>query len=369
MLWTAFPALVGTLVWLGVLAAPWRPWSTRERLEARRENADLSDVTVLIPARNEAPVIARCLYALGAQSQDLRVVVVDDQSTDDTPAAIPTLPTLRLELVSGQALPDGWAGKLWALEQGLQRVQTPLTLLLDADIVLGPGMLATLRAHLLEQRLDLVSVMPWLHMQGFWERLLIPAFIFFFKLLYPFRLANSSSARFAAAAGGCILLRTEALHRVGGFAGLRDSLIDDCTLARRFKAAGRRTWIGLTRSVWSLRRYRRLREIWDMVARSAFTQLRYSTTLLLACTVIMLASFWGPVVAVAVGEGVARWIGLAGVLALCACYVPTLRYYRLNPLWAVFLPIIGTLYLAMTWSSALRYWCGVRSRWKGRTYA
>ncbi|EAR22402.1 glycosyltransferase [Nitrococcus mobilis] len=372
MLWTAYSALLGAVLWLSVLAAPWRPWSTQERLDEAwgdvGQGADLRDITVLIPARNEVQVIARCLSALGAQGKDLRVVIVDDQSTDATVAAIPALPALRLEVIAGRPLPEGWAGKLWALEQGLQRVHTPFTLLLDADIVLAPGLVAILRARLLQQGLDLISVMPWLRMQAFWERLLIPAFIFFFKLLYPFRLANSGSARFAAAAGGCILLRTEALHRIGGFAALRGALIDDCTLARRVKVAGGLTWIGLTRSAWSLRSYRRLSELWNMVARSAFTQLRYSTVLLFACTLIMMIGFWGPVVGLALGEGMVRWVGLLGWSALCVSYLPTLLYYRLSPLWALLLPIIAMLYLAMTWTSAVRYWRGIRSRWKGRTY-
>ncbi|MDN5850121.1 MAG: glycosyltransferase [Nitrococcus sp.] len=370
MIWTAYAAILGALLWLSVLAAPWRPWSAREQLAVEHgaeSDTDLHDVTVLIPARNEAQVIARCVSALAAQGKGLRVVVIDDQSTDGTAAAVPTCPALRLEVIAGRALPEGWAGKLWALEQGLPQVHTPLILLLDADIVLAPGMLATLRARLLRQRLDLVSVMPRLHMQGFWERLLIPAFIFFFKLLYPFRLANSRPARFAAA-GGCILLRSEALHGIGGFAALRAALIDDCTLARRFKVAGWRTWIGLTHNASSLRRYRRLSEIWNMVARSAFTQLDYSTTALFACTAIMLVAFWGPIAGLALGEGLVRWVGLIGLAALCSCYVPTLRYYRLSPFWALLLPLIATLYLAMTWTSAVRCWRGVRSRWKGRSY-
>lgn len=371
MLWTAYPAIAGALLWLGVLAVPWRPWSTRERLEARygaERGADLGDITVLIPARNEVQVIARCVSALGVQGEGLRVVIVDDQSTDGTAAAIPELPALRLEVIVGRSLPQGWAGKLWALEQGLQYVQTPLTLLLDADIALAPGLLATLRARLLRQDLDLVSVMPRLRMHGFWERLLIPAFIFFFKLLYPFRLANSRSTRFAAAAGGCVLLRTEALRQIGGFAALRNALIDDCTLAARFKASGWLTWMGLTHSVYSLRRYQHLSEIWNMVARSAFTQLRYSTVALLVCTAIMVIGFWGPIAGLVLGAGRVRWIGLIGLAALLACYLPTLRYYRLSPLWAALLPITATLYLAMTWTSAMRCWRGVRSHWKGRSY-
>ncbi len=315
VLWTAYPALLGMILWLGVLVVPWRPWSTQERLDVRDgvgKDVSLSDITVLIPARNEAQMIARCLSALSSQGKDLQVVVVDDQSTDDTVVAIPALPALRLEVIPGRPLPEGWAGNLWALEQGMQRVRTPLILLLDADIVLVPGMVATLRARLLQQGLDLVSVMPWLRMQALWERLLIPSFIFFFKLLYPFRLANSGSVRFSAAAGGCILLRTEALHRIGGFAALRSALIDDCTLARRIKLAGGLSWTGLTRSAWSLRSYRRLSELWNMVARSAFIQLRYSTVLLLACTLVMMTGFWGAVVGLAPGEGMVRWVGLAG---------------------------------------------------------
>lgn len=372
MIWAAYTAVLGTLLWLSVLAVPWRPWSTRERLEAEHgvgEDADLRDITVLIPARNETSVIAHCVSALSTQGQGLRVVIIDDQSSDDTATAAPTCPALRLEVIAGQPLPQGWAGKLWALEQGLQRVDTPLTLLLDADIMPAPGMLATLRARLLQQELDLVSVMPRLRMQSLWERLLIPAFIFFFKLLYPFRLANSQSARCAAAAGGCILLRTEALRQIGGFAALREALIDDCTLARQFKGAGRRTWLGLTHSVQSLRRYQSLGDVWDMVARSAFTQLRYSTAVLFACTGIMLIGFWGPVVGLALGEGPVRWVSVIGLAALLACYIPTLRYYRLNSLWALLLPFIATLYLAMTWSSAVRCWRGVRSQWKGRCYS
>lgn len=328
----------------------------------------MRDITVLIPARNEAQAIPATLYALSDQGRGLRVVVVDDQSTDGTVAAIPRLGNLQLEVIPGQSLPHGWAGKLWALEQGLGHVHTPLILLLDADIELAPGMLAVLRSRLLREGLDLISVMPWLRMQGFWERLLLPAFIFFFKLLYPFRLANAGSARFAAAAGGCILLRTRILRRIGGFESLRDALIDDCTLARRIKAAGGRIWIGLTHCAQSTRPYPQLDDLWNMVARSAFTQLRYSNIALFFCTALMLIAFWGPAAGAVMSTGVVRVVALIGVAAMCVSYLPTLRYYRLSPFWALLLPIIASLYLGMTWTSAVRYWRGVRSRWKGRSY-
>jgi hopene-associated glycosyltransferase HpnB len=206
-------------------------------------------------------------------------------------------------------------------------------------------------------------------MQGYWEKLLLPAFIFFFRLLYPFQLANDpKQRRVAAAAGGCILLETKLIDEIGGFAALRSALIDDCTFARRVKSLGARTWIGLTHSVCSVRRYDTLEAIWNMVARSAFTQLHYSTVALLGCTAVFLAAFWLPIAGLFLGDVAARTLAVVALLAMITSYVPTLRFYRLGSAWVMALPLIGTLYLAMTWSSALRYWRGQRSRWKDRVY-
>ncbi len=364
-------ALPGTLIWLTILLLPWRPWRVREVLEATptSSSVELSDVTVLIPARNEAETIATVLRALNGQGCGLKTVLVDDQSTDATVEIARAAAAHELLVISGQALPAGWTGKLWALQQGRAYLERPLTLLLDGDIELAPGMIATLRRKMQQDQLRLVSLMAALRMQSYWEKLLLPAFIFFFRLLYPFRLANNPEQhRVAAAAGGCILLETNLIDEIGGFAALRGALIDDCTLARRVKSLGARTWIGLTHSVRSVRRYDSLRAIWNMVARSAFTQLHYSTSMLLGCTVVFVAAFWLPIAGLFFDDVPARALAVVALLAMVVSYLPTLRFYRLASGWALALPFIGTLYLAMTWSSALRYWRGQRSRWKDRVY-
>jgi hopene-associated glycosyltransferase HpnB len=228
-------------------------------------------------------------------------------------------------------------------------------------------MLPGLRARLLQEDLGLVSLMARLRMQTPWERVLMPAFVFFFRLLYPFALSNSRSRAIAAAAGGCILTRSAILRRLGGYAALRGALIDDCALARRVKDAGHRTWIGLTHGAVSHREYDNLGSVWDMVARTAFAQLRHSLLLLLLCTGLMLAAFPLPLAAL----GVAGWPRAAGVAALglmLAGYLPTLRYYGLPAWWAPALPLAGILYLLMTWSSAWRHWAGTGARWKDRSY-
>jgi hopene-associated glycosyltransferase HpnB len=356
--------------WLALLIVPWRPWSTRERLEPTAEDclpSDLRDVTVLIPARNEAALIERSVRAAAAQGEGLRIMVIDDQSTDAT--ADVARRAGAHEVIASAALPEDWTGKLWALEQGRRRARTPLVLLLDADIALAPGAVRALRRRMSECAAQLASVMAAPRLASFWERLLLPAFVYFFKLLYPFRLANEPSMRVAAAAGGCVLLERRVLEDIGGFAALRGALIDDCTLARLAKRAGFATWIGLTHAASSARPSPRLADVWNMVARTAFTQLRYSTAWLLACTAIMALVFGVPVAALVAAAGTARIAAAVACAALCASYVPTLRYYGLHPLRALTLPPVAALFLAMTWSSALRYWRGTRSAWRGRTYA
>ncbi|NOZ93488.1 MAG: glycosyltransferase [Acidobacteria bacterium] len=368
-LWLTLP---GAIIWLGVLLAPWRPWSTREHLEALPEAIPpetFSDLTVLIPARNEAAGIGRTLRSLEAQAPDLHVVVVDDRSTDGTTeAARAAAGSLRLEVLPGEPAPEGWSGKLWALHQGLQRIVTPRTLLLDADIEMVPGTLPALRHKMDSDGLQLVSLMAALSMEGFWARLLIPAFIWFFKLLYPFRLANSPRSRIAAAAGGCILLDTAALREAGGFESIRHELIDDCSLARRFKEHGRQTWIGLSRSLTSHRPCRGLSPVWQMVTRTAYTQLRYSPSLLALVVVVMLLAFAAPVAGLAAPFPTARLAALTALVSMSVAQAPLLRFYGLSPLRALLLPLAALLYLAMTIHSALRYHRGIRSSWRGRTY-
>jgi len=263
---------------------------------------------------------------------------------------------------------DGWTGKLWALDQGLDEVATPLTLLLDADIELAPGIIAALLDQQRARNLRMVSLMATLETHGFWEKLLLPAFVYFFKLLYPFRLSNSSFRWVAAGAGGCVLIDTNILREIGAFDSLKHELIDDCALAARVKATGHRIWTGLSHSVVSHRRYDGIGKIWEMVARTAYTQLRYSPLLMAGCVALLSWAFWLPVIGLVAGGTAGRLPSLAALICMIITYLPTLRFYRLSPLWALLLPLTGTLYLAMTVDSAWRYYRGVRSTWRGRVY-
>jgi hopene-associated glycosyltransferase HpnB len=370
MYWN-YLAEIGCLIWLAIILLPWRPWGTREFMDSSSTSseADLFDITALIPARNEAEAIGRTLSSLQAQGHDLKIVLVDDQSTDGTAAVAQALGIKNLRILSGEPLPPDWSGKLWALEQGFRHVNTPLTLLIDADIELEPGILENLRQKLKENSLHLISLMAQMRMRSLWERLLIPAFVYFFKMLYPFRLSNSNFTGVAAAAGGCILLETRLIKEIGGFKTIRNELIDDCTLAKQVKARGYRTWVGLTHSVRSLRPYENLAGIWNMVARSAFCQLRYSPTLLAGTTAVMIIVFWLPLAGLFFPSVSAKIISALALAAMMFSYLPTLKFYGLSRAFASALPFIGTLYLAMTWSSAIRYWAGAGSRWKDRYYA
>lgn len=361
-------AFMGTLLWWIIVLVPWRPWKTHESLEpAHNESGSLNDITVLIPARNEGPLIKQTINALKTQDLDLQIIVIDDQSNDDTAKQAQNL---GATVVSGTTPPIGWSGKLWALEQGLSKVHTPYTLLLDADITLTPGIVAALLKKAREENIALVSLMAEPSLHNFFERLLMPAFVFFFKLLYPFQLANRTGSRVAAAAGGCILVETSTLRAVGAFASLHDALIDDCTLATRVKHSGLRTWIGLSHSARIHRGYDDLRTIWNMVARTAYTQLHYSPLLLFVCTLIMVSMFWfaplmpllNPFSAMVIVPGMLTWI------AMTIVYTPILRYYQRSVLWVLALPVIGTLFLLMTWTSTFRYWRGERAQWKNRRY-
>ncbi len=370
LVWSVF-ALLGAAIWLIVLLLPWRPWSTREFLNAASfsPEEDLSDITVLIPARNEAAMLQRTLPALQAQGRGLNIVLVDDNSTDSTAQKARNSAVQNLVVISGHPLPPGWSGKLWALEQGRRHIRTPLTLLLDADIEPQPGIIAELKKVMHEKNVSLISLMAMLRMNTFWERLLMPAFVYFFKLLYPFHLANSGSSKVAAAAGGCILLETRLLEEIDGFQALKGELIDDCALARRVKAMGYKTWIGLTHSVHSLRPYNDVRAIWNMVARTAFTQLRYSVSALALCTVVMVASFWAPAVGLLLPSVKTKLLSAIALSGMMLSYLPTLKFYGLSVKWIFCMPLFGSLYLAMTWTSAIRHWRGNGSQWKGRAYS
>ena len=358
------------LVWMVILLLPWQPWRNHILLhipQPGKEPPDLNEITVVIPARNEAQVISGTLTALASQGEGLKVILVDDGSTDGTANQARSITGLDLSIVNGQPLPDGWMGKVWALEQGRRCVQTRYTLLLDADIQLVPGVIS----GLLEQArrgFALVSVMASLNMKTGWEKLLMPAFIYFFKMLYPFKLTNSTIKRFASAAGGCILLETSLVNEIGGFTAIRGAVIDDCALATQVKHTGARTWIGQSRHVISIRPYESLSEIWNMIARSAYTQLGNSPLVLAVCTIGLTLLFLIPVAGIFVPDQVTRLLSALALVEMLCSYMPTLLYYELSPAWALGLPLVGALYMGMTWSSAFRYWRGERTRWKGRVY-
>ena len=369
MIWI-FLAMVGLWIWFFILILPWHPMSTREFLDAGAPapEENLSDISVLIPARNEADVIKISLTGLKVQGSNLNIILIDDNSTDGTAYLARELLKYNLRIISGKPLEPGWSGKLWALEQGICHIDTRFTLLVDADIELQPGILPALYKMMMENDLHFVSLMPALRMISFWEKLLMPTFIYFFKLLYPFSLSNSSFPRVAAAAGGCILMETHLLDKIGAFKSLREELIDDCALAKRVKSLGYRTWIGLTHSVHSLRSYDHLSAIWNMVARNAFTQLHHSVLLLVLCTALMITVFCLPVAGFMFPSIMAKVISALALGTMILSYLPILKFYGLSRNWAIALPLIGTLYLAMTWTSAIRFWKGEGVSWKGRYY-
>jgi hopene-associated glycosyltransferase HpnB len=372
---------VALAAWIYLLLARGFFWLGRER-DGRGAAADpvsWPEVTAVVPARNEADVIARSIGSLLAQDYpgDFRVVLVDDASEDATGAtATATAQRLgaadRLTVIKGAPLAAGWTGKLWAVSQGVRKagqLGAPAYLLItDADIAHEPGELRRLVARAEAGQLALVSLMAKLSVETFPERLMIPAFVFFFAMLYPFAWVNDARRRLAAAAGGVMLVRREALEAAGGIASIRGEIIDDCALGARLKAQGP-IWLGLTDSAVSLRPYRTLGEIGRMISRSAYAQLGYAPALL-AGTVLGMAIVYlaAPALALLAG-GAARWLGLAAWALMATSFQPMLRFYRLSPLWGLALPLIGALYVAFTVDSAIQVWRGRGGMWKGRAQA
>lgn len=319
----------------------------------------------MIPARNEAAVVAQSIRSLAEQSYAgaFRIVLVDDDSADGTAdIARKADASGRLTVIRATPLPGGWSGKMWAVAQGVERAGAPDYLLLtDADIVHPPDNLSGLVARA-EDGYDLVSYMAKLKCESPAERALIPAFVFFFFLLYPPRWIRDPRRKTAGAAGGCILIRREMLERIGGIAAIRGEPIDDCALARAVKRAGGRVWLSVSEGTRSIRDYSTFGEIGRMISRTAYTQLRYSP-LLLAGTLLGLAfTYLLPVALTIAGQP----LGILAWLLTSICYWPTLRFYRRSLLWASLLPLIAAFYMGCTVASAVQYWRGVGGVWKGR---
>jgi hopene-associated glycosyltransferase HpnB len=380
-------SIVGFLalaVWFIQLVARGGFWRANQRLPAEAPGLPTwPDVVAIVPARNEAASIGQTLTSLLTQDYPgkFAIVLVDDQSDDATAAeARDAARELgaedRLTLISGAALPEGWTGKMWAVEQGIRHASAvfaaPYLLLTDADIVHDRPSLRRLVGKAELESCDLVSLMALLHCRTGWERLLIPAFVYFFQMLYPFRLVNKRASRVAAAAGGCMLVRGTALERAGGIAAIRGAIIDDVALARLLKDRGGVIWLGLSASVKSLRAYASLGEIWSMVARTAYAQLGYSPIVLVGTVIAMLFVFVAPPVVGLLGVLGQHAAAATGVLAwgiMIYTYRPTLTLYGEPPSIASLLPVAGILYTAMTVDSALRYWRGRGGAWKGRAYS
>ncbi|MGF6532603.1 hopene-associated glycosyltransferase HpnB [Paraburkholderia sp. GAS33] len=340
-------------------------------------------VAAVVPARNEADVIAQAVGTLLAQEYPgpFHVIVVDDHSTDGTAdaaraAALQLQCSDRLTVLTAKPLPPGWSGKVWAQSQGIEAVRTlglpaDFLLLTDADIGHPTDAVTQLVARADAEKRDLVSLMVRLRCDSLWEKALIPAFVFFFAKLYPFSWVNNPRNKTAAAAGGCMLVRRTALEEAGGIESIRGELIDDCSLAARIKHRGEgRHPIRLdvaARSV-SLRPYDNSGEIWNMIARTAFTQLRYSGWLLAGTLAGMTIIYLIPPIA-ALLLGPLDWPAWLAWAAMCCAYAPMLRYYGRSPLWAPFLPLVALFYVGATFASAVRYWRGKGGQWKARVQA
>ncbi len=336
----------------------------------------------MIPARNEAEGIGACVASLLAQDYpgSLSVTVVDDDSDDGTgeiaknagkSAAVPGGPSLTV--MRGQPLPAGWTGKLWAVKQGVaaalgQDPKPEYLLLTDADIAHAPDNVRSLVARALQGGYGLTSLMAKLRCTSFAERVHVPAFIYFFQMLYPFSWVAKSKAATAAAAGGCMLVRADALEKAGGIEAIRHALIDDCALAARLKAVGP-IWLGLTNRAVSLRRYDDFAEVKHMITRSAYAQLRYSPLLLIGTLAAMALVFVVPPLFAIFAHGLARWLGLAAWVLMALSFLPTLRFYRVSPLWGVALPAIALLYTYYTLDSAYQHARRRGGQWKGRAQA
>ena len=372
---------ISLLIWIVLAFFRGGFWQLRAFDHGRADEAPprWPTVAAVVPARNEAETIEACVKGLIGQeySGEFRIFVVDDHSEDGTAtlardAAESAGGTGRVSILQAVELQPGWTGKLWALEQGIGAAGASAPeyfWFTDADIVHAPDTLGRLVARAEGQKLDLASLMVQLQAKTIPERLLIPAFLYFFLKLYPPKWIADAKSKTAGAAGGCILLRREALERIGGIAAIRQEVIDDCALARAVKHSGGSIWMGLTRKSVSLRGYSTFGEIRDLIARTAFTQLGYSVLLLLGTLAGMVATYVLPVVLAFDAQPLVWRVSLAAWTMMTLTYLPTVRFYRLSPLWAPLLPLAALFYSYATWLSAMRYWMGQGGQWKGRAQA
>ncbi|MBS1093889.1 glycosyltransferase [Gluconobacter wancherniae] len=373
-----FPAaILSLLTWLYLVFFHGSFWRDGPLLKTGPRPPVWPDVAIIVPARDEAEAIQPCLTSLLEQDYEgkLSIILVDDESEDGTGDLARALPDPhgRLTVLTGKKRVEGWSGKLWAVHQGEQEAHERIAsdgyvLLTDGDIIHAPTHLTTLVAKAQADNLDMVSEMVALNCESSAERSLVPAFVYFFAMLYPFRKVADEYSKVAGAAGGTILLRRNKLIEIGGIESLRGALIDDCTLAAHVKKSGGKLYLGHSTLAWSVRPYRGAADIWRMIARTAYVQLHHSPLALLG-TLLGMGLIWLlPVGLTLFGTGRARKIGFLTYAVSCITFIPTLRRFQL-PLWrALPLPLIAGFYMAATVGSAIDHHRGVGVRWKDRSY-
>jgi hopene-associated glycosyltransferase HpnB len=373
------------IIWLFLLLFWGKFWLSNQRIELTNKTLGYyPTICAVIPARDEADVLPISLTSLLNQDYlgEFSIVLVDDNSRDRTAEIAQEIAAKfnkieKLNVITGKPLSIGWKGKLWAIKQGIeyaqeQEIVPDYFLLTDADIKHDRHNLSQLVTKAELEDLDLVSLMVLLRCESTWEKLLIPAFVFFFQKLYPFPLVNNSNKTVAAAAGGCILINSKALKDIGGIESISQALIDDCALAKAVKSKQKNIWLGLTETTISLRAYDDLKTIWETISRTAFTQLNYSSLLLLGTIIGMGIVYLAAPISLIFGIVTSDWlmiiISLVTWLLMTVAYLPTIRLYKISILWAICLPAIAFLYTLMTIDSAVKYWQGKGGAWKGRTY-
>ncbi|MEL4895558.1 glycosyltransferase [Crocosphaera sp. Alani8] len=381
------------IIWTYLLLFRGWFWLSNQRIDSDVQPLNkYPRVCAVIPARNEADVLPISLKSLLNQdySGDFSIVLVDDQSDDNTGNVAQAIAeesgkSAQLKVISGKTLASGWSGKLWAMKQGIEQAkkldyQPDYLLLTDADIEHHDTNLRELVNQAETENLAMTSLMVRLRCDSFWEQFLIPAFVFFFEKLYPFSWVNNPKNKMAAAAGGCILIRRQMLEEIGGIEVVKQALIDDCSLASAVKARLQKNrqnirqgiWLGLSEKTLSLRPYDNLNSIWNMVARTAYTQLNYSPLLLLGTllglAIVYLVAPLSLIIGLIIHNSIITIIGGMTWLLMTISYIPTLKFYQCSLLWAFSLPVIGLLYGLMTLDSAWRHWRGKGGGWKGRVY-
>ncbi len=372
-----YSCIVSALAWLTIVLMPvrWRMSECWETVDHQKVPiSKLPSLSVIVPARNESTSLPITLLSwLNQEYPDSEIILIDDESNDNTAKLadeIASQHNRNLQILRGTTPPHGWTGKLWALEQGITASSGEWLLFTDADIRHCPDVWRGLMSKALTERLEMVSLMALLDIKGKWARLLIPAFVYFFHFMYPFERVRESRSRISAAAGGCVLISRNALNKIGGLEGHSNAWIDDLALARRVKNAGLPLSLSLTKSVVSIRPYRQLGDLWNMVSRNAFSQLRCSLLFLFLTVLGLTVLFLAPVSGICmfimgIFSPVTFIISFLALLLMMVTYMPVLRFFGLSVLRAITLPFVGMLYASMTVSSAVDYFSG-RSEWRGK---